>query len=221
MVLEAINAGDVLQILEDIAGEVSKNKDYLTELDSIGGDGDHGVNLQRGFAKVQSQLKQLQSSPDIGSILITVGSTLLSTVGGATGSLYGASVMKAGSICRDKREIRAKDLPEIFAGCSKTIADLGGAKSGDKTMLDVMIPATEAVTRASTVADDIVYVFNTVAKAAREGLEGTKSMVAKKGRAMYLGERVLGHYDVGAASLCLMLESCARTLDNLEKRKSH
>jgi phosphoenolpyruvate---glycerone phosphotransferase subunit DhaL len=207
-----------MQIIDDIASEISRNKDYLTELDSIGGDGDHGVNLERGLHKVQSQLPSLRSSsPDIGAVLTTVGATLLSTVGGATGSLYGASFMKAGAICQGKTEIRAQDLPGIFEAFARSIADLGGAKPGDKTMLDVILPATAAITQSSAESTDLVYILSQGAKAAREGLESTKSMVAKKGRAMYLGERTLGHYDVGAASMCIMIESCARTLANLEK----
>lgn len=216
MTLESLRTDDLLQILEDIASEISRNKDYLTELDSIGGDGDHGVNLERGFKQVQSQLQQLRSSQDVGSILTTVGTTLLSTIGGATGSLYGSAFIKAGSVCRDKTEIKAKDLPEIFTACSKAIADLGGAKAGDKTMLDVILPATEVVTRASKESTDLVFIFADAARAAKEGLQSTKSMVAKKGRAMYLGERTLGHCDTGAASLCLMLESCARTVSTLK-----
>jgi len=219
--LDSVNASGVLQILEDIASEISQNKDYLTELDSIGGDGDHGVNLERGFNKVKSQLAELQTSnlSDIGSILTAVGTTILSTVGGATGSLYGASFLKAGTICRGKTEIRARDLPEIYSACTGAMVELGGAKAGDKTMLDVMLPATEAAIGASTESTDLVYVLAKVAEAARQGLESTKSMVAKKGRAMYLGDRTLGHYDVGAASLCFMFESSARTVSKLDKSR--
>jgi dihydroxyacetone kinase-like protein len=219
LVLDSIHVKEVVQILEDISLEISRNKDFLTELDSIDGDGDHGVNLERGFLKVQSQLPSLQSSSsDIGAILTTVGTTLLSTVGGATGSLYGASFMKVGTICRGKTEIRAQDLHGIFSTFATSVADLGGAKPGDKTMLDVILPTTAAITQASAESNDLVYLLSLGAKAAREGLESTKSMTAKKGRAMYLGERALGHYDVGAASLCIMIESCARTLANLEKK---
>ena len=211
--LDSIHAVDILQILDDIALEISRNKDYLTDLDSIAGDGDHGVNLERGFTKVRTQLSQFGDTSDIGSILTAVGTTILSTVGGATGSLYGASFIKVGNFCRGKTEIRAADLPEIFNTSTSSMIELGGAKAGDKTMLDVMIPASEAVTRASRESSDIVYVLSECAKAARTGLENTKSMVAKKGRAMYLGDRTLGHYDVGAASLCLMIESCSRTIE--------
>jgi phosphoenolpyruvate---glycerone phosphotransferase subunit DhaL len=214
LALQSINASEVRKILEDIVSEIIRNKDYLTELDSVAGDGDHGVNLERGFLKVRSQLEQLKNT-DIGSLLTVVGTTILSTVGGATGSLYGAAFIKAGSVCRGRTEIRAQDLPEIFNSCLSAMAELGGAKRGDKTMLDAMIPAAEAVSKVVGESIDIVYVLNAATKAAREGLESTKSMQAKKGRAMYLGDRTLGHYDVGAASLCLMLESCAKTLEKI------
>jgi len=217
LAVNSIHATEVLQILDDIASEISRNKDYLTELDSQGGDGDHGVNLERGFLKVRSQLPQLQNSSDIGSILTAVGATLLSTVGGATGSLYGATLMKAGSVCRGKTEIRVADLVEILNACIATLTELGGAKAGDKTMLDVLLPTADAISQASKESNDLIYVSARGAKAAREGLENTKTMIAKKGRASYLGNRTLGHYDVGAASLCLMVESCSRTVSRFEK----
>jgi len=201
-------------VLEDIASEIIQNKDYLTELDSVGGDGDHGVNLERGFLKVRSQLEQLKDT-DVGSLLTVVGTTILGTVGGATGSLYGAAFIKAGNVCRGKTEIRAQDLPEIFNSCLSVMVELGGAKKGDKTMLDALIPAAEAVAKAAGESSDITYVLNAAAKAAKGGLESTKSMQAKKGRAMYLGDRTLGHYDVGAMSLCFMLESSVKTLKKL------
>jgi phosphoenolpyruvate---glycerone phosphotransferase subunit DhaL len=215
--LESLNVGDVVKILENITSEVIRKKDFLTELDSVGGDGDHGVNLERGFVKVRSQLLQLGTNPDVGAILSGVGATLLSTIGGATGSLYGAAFMKAGASCRRKIEIRAVDLSTIFQASLGAMQNLGGAKAGDKTMIDVMLPATEAVIKASGESSDLVYIFGKCALAAREGLESTKSMTAKKGRAMYLGDRTIGRYDVGAASLCLMIESCAKTVDELYK----
>jgi phosphoenolpyruvate---glycerone phosphotransferase subunit DhaL len=215
-IIESIRASDVVKILDDITSEVVRSKDLLTELDSVGGDGDHGVNLERGFLKVRTQLLQLGANSDVGAILSGVGATILATVGGATGSLYGAAFMKAGAACRGKTEIKASDVPAIFNAALNGMKDLGGAKAGDKTMLDVMIPATEAAASASLESSDLVYVVSQCAKAAREGLERTKSMAAKKGRAMYLGERTVGHYDVGATSLCLMIESAARTISKLD-----
>jgi phosphoenolpyruvate---glycerone phosphotransferase subunit DhaL len=213
--LESLDAHDIIQILEDISLEISENKEYLTELDSIGGDGDHGVNLERGFSKVKSQLGQFHNTSDIGAILSSVGTTILSTVGGATGSLYGAAFLRAGTACRGKTEIRSIDLPEVANASLQAIVELGGAKPGDKTLLDVMQPVVNAATEALEKSDDLVYILNESANAARFGLESTKSMVAKKGRAMYLGDRTLGHYDVGAASLCLMIESCSKTVGKL------
>jgi phosphoenolpyruvate---glycerone phosphotransferase subunit DhaL len=217
LAVNCVSTSEVLQILDDITSEISHNRDYLTELDSQGGDGDHGVNLERGFLKVRSQLPQLRNSSDIGSILTTVGATLLSTVGGATGSLYGAALIKAGSVCRGKTEIRALNLAEILNVCIATLTELGGAKAGDKTMLDVLLPTAEAISQAVRESNDLVAVSAQGAKAARAGLENTKTMVAKRGRASYLGDRTLGHYDVGAASLCLMIESCAKTVSRFEK----
>jgi phosphoenolpyruvate---glycerone phosphotransferase subunit DhaL len=220
MVLTSIGPSEVLQILDDVASEISRNKEYLTELDSLGGDGDHGVNLDRGFLKVRSQYPQLQNSRDIGFILTSVGTTLLSTVGGATGSLYGAALIKAGKVARGKTEIRAKDLPEIINACTSAILELGGAKPGDKTMVDVLLPAAEAISQVGKESDDLNYILDRGAKAARDGLENTKTMVAKKGRASYLRERTLGLYDVGAASLYIILETCAGTVGRLAKNSA-
>jgi dihydroxyacetone kinase-like protein len=215
MALKAIRSADILRVFDGIALEITSNKDYLTELDSISGDGDHGVNLERGFLKVQAQLGQL-GGEDVGSILTSVGLILMSTVGGSTGSLYGASLVQAGSICKRKMEITTQDVLKVFQECENAITSLGGAKPGDKTMLDVLHPANEAISKAAIESSDLVYVLAVGAKAARVGLESTKSMVARKGRAMYLGNRTLGHYDAGAASVCVMIESCARTVKAID-----
>jgi dihydroxyacetone kinase-like protein len=215
MAVTALRTKDILYILDEIATEIIANKEFLTEIDSIGGDGDHGVNLERGFLGVQRQLEQLRDK-DLSTILTLVGSTLMSSIGGSAGSLYGALFMKAGNVYRGKEEIMAVDLPIIFQACEDTITSLGRAKPGDKTMLDVLHPTTEAVSNAAGESSDLVYVMDEGAKAARIGLENTKSMIARKGRAMYLGDRTLGHYDAGAASLCLMMESAARSVKKLD-----
>jgi phosphoenolpyruvate---glycerone phosphotransferase subunit DhaL len=219
MALNVIRSEDILRMFDDIALEITRNKDYLTELDSIGGDGDHGVNLERGFIQVKARLGQL-GGEDIGSILTSAGSILMSTVGGSSCSLYGASLIKVGSVCKGKTELTTQDVSKIFQECENTIASLGGSKPGDKTMLDVLHPACEAISKAAEESRDVVYVLDNGTKAARLGLESTKSMVARKGRAMYLGNRTLGHYDVGAASLCLMIESCARTVKAIDSSKT-
>ena len=139
-ILKTIRSADVRRVFNDITLEIISSRDYLTELDSIGGDGDHGVNLERGFLQVRAQLGQL-GGEDIGSILTSVGSILMSTVGGSTGSLYGASLIKAGSACKGKTELTDQDVSKIFQECENAIANLGGAKPGDKTMLDVLHPA--------------------------------------------------------------------------------
>src|SRR5271165_2932149 len=181
MALVAIQSKDVLRIFDDIASEIILSKDYLTELDSIGGDGDHGVNLERGFLEVRSKLGAL-GDKDVGSILTSIGSILLSVVGGSTGSLYGISFVKAGNACKGKKELSAKDIAKLFQEYENALVSLGGAKPGDKTMLDVLHPATEAVTKAADESSDIVFVLAEGAKAARIGLESTKSMIARKGR---------------------------------------
>ncbi len=214
--IRSINSKDVTFIIESIAKRVHEKVGYLTELDSAVGDGDHGANLDRGFAEVVRRVAQ-SKEPDVGVILELTGATLLSSMGGASGPLYGTAFGRAGRACRGKQEIGIADISLMFQAAEQGIVSLGGAKVGDKTMLDAVHPAAEAARQAVEQGQvDLVRAFELITAGAEAGLETTKKLVSRKGRASYLGERSLGHYDVGAASFCIMVRAVFEMLKNMD-----
>ncbi|MFJ8649461.1 dihydroxyacetone kinase subunit DhaL [Streptomyces sp. NPDC093546] len=181
------------------AAAVEREADRLTELDSAIGDADHGANLRRGFAAVAEVLdKEPPATP--GAVLVLAGRQLISTVGGASGPLYGTLLRRAGKALGDAAEVTPAALAEALRAGVAAVAQLGGAKAGDKTMLDALEPAVEALGAAPP-----GEAFAAAARAAEEGALGTVPMQARKGRASYLGERSIGHQDPGAASSALLI----------------
>ncbi|MBQ0035411.1 MAG: dihydroxyacetone kinase subunit L [Firmicutes bacterium] len=202
-----INNKKVIEILHNISLKINEQKDYLTMLDNEIGDGDHGINLARGFVEVDKKLESI-SDKDIGTILKTTGMTLVSTVGGASGPLYGTAFMYAGKQVGDKSEIDINDFKDILKVAIDGVKVRGKAEQGEKTMLDAMIPAYNSMSEEQ---DAKVALLKGV-DAAKKGVEYTKTIIATKGRASYLGERSLGHQDPGATSFTFMLEVIAESL---------
>lgn len=201
----------IIHWLQKFASEIEQNKDYLTELDAAIGDADHGINMQRGFKKVVEQLPTV-ADKDIGTILKTVSMTLISSVGGASGPLYGTFFLRASTTVAGKQELDAESMLKLLKAGLDGIIGRGKAQLGDKTMIDALHPAVMAFEQA---INDGVEVTNAVEKAvaaAEQGMKETIPMVAKKGRASYLGERSAGHQDPGATSLYLMLKSLYESL---------
>lgn len=196
----------IIQWLQSVAIVIEENKDYLTELDAAIGDADHGINLHRGFQKVLAQLPNL-SDKDIGTILKTVSMTLISTVGGASGPLYGTLFLRASAALTSKQELTNEDLINFFQAAVDGVVQRGKAELGDKTMLDALLPAAEAFKQAVAVGDDTLAALEKAVAAAETGKENTIPLVARKGRASYLGERSAGHLDPGATSLYLILNA--------------
>ena len=200
-----ISMQQLLDIIARMSDIIQENKDFLTELDMPIGDSDHGINMARGFQAVSAKLPTLEGK-DAGTILKTVGMTLVSTVGGASGPLYGTAFMKAGAKMAGKTELGMEDLLTMLHEAVEGIKMRGKSTTGEQTMLDAMVPALEAMkTAAGTPAE----VLAAGLKAAQEGVEATKGMIATKGRASYLGERSLGHQDPGATSFTLLLSVIA------------
>lgn len=195
-------------ILKQIALQIQVQKDELTELDNAIGDGDHGINLARGFGAVQEKLPELESQ-DIGSILKNVGMTLVSTVGGASGPLYGTAFMKAGAACKGLSELDAESFRKAFEAAIGGIKLRGKSEEGEKTMLDALCPAFRAYAEKVEADLPLKTALEAAAIAAENGLAHTSEIIATKGRASYLGERSLGHVDPGAASSALMLKVLA------------
>ncbi|MEU1221842.1 dihydroxyacetone kinase subunit DhaL [Streptomyces microflavus] len=182
------------------AAAVDREADQLTELDSAIGDADHGSNLQRGFTAVAAVVeKDAPATP--GAVLTLAGRQLISTVGGASGPLYGTLLRRTGKALGEDAEVTQDQLAQAFAAGVAAVGQLGGAQAGDKTMLDALLPAAEALTLS----------FRGAADAARAGAEATVPLLARKGRASYLGERSIGHQDPGATSAALLVEALAGT----------
>ena len=202
------DAAKVIGILDQIGKTIAENAAFLTELDAAIGDSDHGINLSRGFRKVEEKLPALADA-DIGAILKQTGMALVSTVGGASGPLYGTAFMKAGAAMAGKREINMEDFLVLLDAAIGGVSMRGKAVRGEKTMLDAMIPAYEAMKEAAADGAETAAVFSAGVKAAEEGVAYTKTISATKGRASYLGERSIGHQDPGATSFTLMLRTIA------------
>lgn len=201
----------LIDALMAMSRRMEKEKDYLTDLDNATGDGDHGINMARGFMAVAEKAPALSGMDDIGAVLKTVGMTLVSVVGGSAGPLYGTAFMKAGMEMAGKTGMEMAD----FLACMKAAVDgvmmRGRAVRGEKTMLDSMIPAYEAMRDAFHGGKPSAECFAAGLQAAREGVEYTRTIIATKGRASYIGERSLGHMDPGAVSFTFLLETIAES----------
>ena len=203
-----MNTEKLIATIRKAGAKIEAEKDFLTELDNVIADGDHGINLARGFGEVDKKLDAL-ADKEPGDVLKTVGMTLVSTVGGASGPLYGTGFMKLGAALKGKAEI---DVPGFLAGLQLAIEGImqrGRSTKGEKTMLDAMIPAKEAMESKWNETQDAKAAFAAAVAAAWEGVEYTKTIAATKGRASYIGERSIGHQDPGATSFTMLLEIVA------------
>ena len=195
----------IYDCIRRIAERIIDNKEYLTELDREIGDADHGVNMARGFQAVLEKVPR--DNANIGEVLKKTGMTLLSTVGGASGPLYGTAFMEAGKAAAGKESLEAGDVPVILNAVIAGIQKRGKAVRGEKTMLDALIPAAESFTEKMEASSDLSEAMDAACAAARDGVEFTKTIRATKGRASYLGDRSIGHQDPGATSATLIMEA--------------
>jgi dihydroxyacetone kinase-like protein len=194
--------------IQRFAGQIATNKQYLTELDSAIGDADHGINMDRGFQAVIPKLDAF-AGDDPGAACKLVGSTLISTVGGAGGPLYGSLFLQFGIAMSGHAPIGLNDwLTGLDAGIA-AIQRLGKAGPGDKTMLDTLMPARDALRQALADSTSPAEALRGAADAAEAGMRGTIPLVARKGRASYLGERSAGHQDPGATSSYMLVRAAA------------
>ncbi|MDZ8055789.1 MAG: dihydroxyacetone kinase subunit DhaL [Aulosira sp. ZfuVER01] len=200
-----VSREQILQWLQEFATELAQHKEYLTELDAAIGDADHGINMDRGFKKVISQLPNF-ADKDISSILKAVSMTLISSIGGASGPLYGTWFLRASTDTVGKQELTEQDLLGLLQSGLNGVLQRGKAQLGDKTMVDVLSPAVVAFEQAVSGSEGTVTALQQAVAAAEQGMKDTTPMLAKKGRASYLGERSIGHQDPGATSAYLMLK---------------
>lgn len=202
---------DILHWMERSVQVLHDNNAFLTQLDAAIGDADHGINMDRGFQAVAVKLPGMENA-DISTILKTVGSTLVSTVGGASGPLYGTAFLRAGLATADKQTLEAPDVIAMFEASLVGLKARGKAQAGEKTLLDALTPAIAAAQQAQEQQASLSQVIQSLADGAKTGMESTIPMQATKGRASYLGERSIGHQDPGATSCWLLLQALADTL---------
>jgi dihydroxyacetone kinase-like protein len=206
----AVTYEDVLRWVESFAATVQENKAYLTQLDSAIGDADHGINIDRGMQAALAKVDGLPAG-DVGNLLKTTGMTLVSTVGGAGGPLYGTLFLQMGMKVAGKSELTAEDWADALDAAVAGVQMRGKAELGDKTMIDALVPARDALRAAVSDGASFAEALERSAAAAEEGMRATIPLVARKGRASYLGERSAGHQDPGATSSHLLLRTAADT----------
>jgi dihydroxyacetone kinase-like protein len=202
----------IVRWLEASAQVMAANQAHLTQLDSEIGDADHGINMNRGFGSVLNQLPAL-TDKDIGTIMKQTGMALISSVGGASGPLYGTFFMRMGAVVDAKEELSSQDLHDMFQSGTAGIVQRGRARIGDKTMVDAWNPAVEALKRAIDDGQDTTSALRLAVAAAQKGMQDTIPLQAKKGRASYLGARSIGHQDPGATSSYLLLKALLDTVE--------
>lgn len=201
-----MNSNKVKEVLIAISNKINEEKDFLTELDNKIADGDHGINLARGFSAVEEMIKD-SSDEDLGTIFKNVGMKLVSTVGGAAGPLYGTAFLRAANVVNNKNDISLVDFVSCLDAAIEGVKFRGKSVQGEKTMLDAMIPALEAINNSLANKDDNKTALYNGVNAAFDGVEYTKTIAATKGRASYIGDRSIGYQDPGATSFSLILET--------------
>jgi phosphoenolpyruvate---glycerone phosphotransferase subunit DhaL len=210
-VAETVGPAELGRWLRAFADEVTDHADELTRLDSEIGDADHGSNMRRGMTAV---VGKLDAAPDAApaALLKSAGMTLVSTVGGASGPLYGTFFLRMGTSAGDRAEFDGAAFAAALRAGLEGVVTRGKAQLGDKTMVDALTPAVEALDAALADGASLKDALRAAATAAREGADATVPLVARKGRASYLGERSAGHRDPGATSTTLLLEAAAESL---------
>lgn len=206
-----ISSTEVIAIINKIGDKIIEEKDFLTELDRPIGDNDHGVNMAKGFGEVQKKLEALAEA-DLGTIFKTTGMTLVSTVGGSSGPLYGTAFMKMGMKLGAKKEMNLQEFLDALQTGIEGVGQRGRSTTEEKTMLDAMVPALNAMKEADAAGQDAKAALAAGVTAAKAGVEHTKDLIATKGRASYVGERGIGHQDSGATSFMFMLQVAAENL---------
>ena len=209
----ALSKQDVLAWLDALQQVYAENRQRLTDLDAAIGDADHGTNMDRGFTAVKTQLAA-NVPTDIRAVFQAVAAALIRNVGGAAGPLYGTFFLRAGEACAGKSELEAPDVVALFQAGVEGVQKRGKAESGDKTMLDALLPALAAMRNGMENGGTLAGILDEGAAAAEAGMLGTVPMQARKGRASYLGPRSIGHQDPGATSSSLLLRAAASAWRN-------
>ncbi len=208
-----VHAQTITVWLTEAEGDIKAQSDYLTQLDAAIGDGDHGTNMRRGFDAVGKALAGQGDGTPPGRLLIVAGKTLVSTVGGASGPLWGSALRRAGRALGDGETFDGQQLALALDAAVDAIVELGAAAPGDKTMVDALAPAAQALHEALDSGAALDGAIAAAVVAARAGAAATTPMQARKGRASYLGERSIGHQDPGATSTVIILAALERAIN--------
>ena len=201
-----MDATTITSWMREIEASVRAERDHLVQLDAAIGDADHGINMTRGFEAVVQALGAEPALPP-GKLLILAGRTLVSTVGGASGPLWGSALRSGGRTLGDQATFDGRQLVEVLAAALASVKDLGTASLGDKTMVDALEPAVEKLSERIGAGDSVGQALDHAAAAAEAGMRATIPLQARKGRASYLGERSVGHQDPGATSTALIMRA--------------
>jgi len=204
--MEIIDSQTIKKIISKIAETMREQRDYLSGLDAAIGDGDHGISMVRGFNEAESRLGKLQDNK-IGPILRNVGIALTSTIGGATGPLFGSIFLKAGQAIGEKEAVNLDGLVQMFEASLNGVVDLGKARVGEKTLVDALSPAVESLRKSVRRKKSLVAALEDAVSESKKGADSTRDMPAGKGRATYLGNRAVGHIDPGAISVFFIFKS--------------
>jgi dihydroxyacetone kinase-like protein len=207
----SVDAGTVRSWLAASAVAIREQRDYLTQLDAAIGDADHGANMDRGFTAVVERLDGESSSEPPGKLLLTAGSTLVSTVGGASGPLWGTALRRAGRVLGEVEAFGPEELVAALDAALAGVVDLGAASEGEKTMVDALAPAVRVLRERVETGAGLADALAAAREAGEEGMRATVPLQARKGRASYLGERSIGHQDPGATSTALILAALERS----------
>jgi phosphoenolpyruvate---glycerone phosphotransferase subunit DhaL len=207
----SMDAATITAWMRECAEAVRAQKDYLIQLDAAIGDGDHGTNMARGFDAVVAALEREDAAPP-GKLLVTAGKTLVSTVGGASGPLWGSALRRAGRSLGDAPTFDGEKLVKALEEAVAAVVELGAAELGDKTMVDALTPAVKALKEQLDAGQPLEKALHAASQAADAGMRATVPLQARKGRASYLGERSIGHQDPGATSVALIVHALEKSV---------
>ncbi|MEM3897198.1 MAG: dihydroxyacetone kinase subunit DhaL [Nitrososphaerota archaeon] len=208
---EKLSCEKMKSILLHVADVMIESENYLTDLDRACGDGDFGVGMLRGFTKVKEQIQSYQGD-ELEELFTRAGLAIMAVVGGASGAVFGSFFSSIGAKLRGKKEAGLADLAEAFKASLEMIMRIGGARPGDKTMVDALAPAVDVLLEGARSGESLKTTFRRAAEAAEKGAEATKGMIAQKGKASYLGEQSLGYPDPGAVGVALIFKAIAESI---------
>lgn len=211
--MNTINAQEAKEMLLHIADKIIENKPYLTEIDSVIGDGDHGIGMEGGMKKAKGKLEAKEFT-DVYDVFATAGKAMLMSMGGASGVIFGSLYLAGAKGMEAKAELTAEELAAMERKSLVAIQERGKASVGDKTMVDALSPAVDAMEKTAELG--LLEMLKAAEAAAQQGMEDTKDMIAKFGRAKSLMERAVGHQDAGATSVYLIFQGMREFVESKE-----